>query len=81
MIKGLKNKLPCKIGHWKNIKSCKSNYHSNPIDLLTELPEDIDFAESYVFDYNQFIYPGKTGYVRMLIFYTEALLIKLKCKQ
>ena len=72
MIKVLTNKIPYKIGPWKNIESWKSNYHPDPTYLVTELPEDIDFVESYVFDCNRFIHPGKTGYVRMQNFYTEA---------
>ena len=46
MIKTLTNKLPCKIGPWRSIKSWKSNYHPDPTDLLTELPEDTEFVES-----------------------------------
>ena len=59
MIKALANKLPCRIGPWT---------HSNQstlkeTDLLTELQEEVNFVESYVYDYNRFISPGKTCYV------------------
>ena len=50
MIKALTNRLPCKIEPWKNIKSGIYNYHPDQTDLLTELPEDIDFVKSYIFD-------------------------------
>ena len=59
-------------GTLEDIKTWKSKYHPDPTDLLTELLEDINFVESYVFDYNQFIDSGKTGYIRMQIFYTGA---------
>ena len=48
MVKALTNKLPCFVGPWKN-----SNLQYGDIkkaDLLTVLPENIDFVESYVFD-------------------------------
>ena len=40
-------------------------------DLFTDLPEDIDLVEYYVFDYNRFLASGKIGYVRMNIFYNN----------
>ena len=68
MIKALTNKLPCFVGPWKN------NVTYGPLkkeDLMTVLPDDIDFVESYVFDYNRFLGAGKTGYVRLHIFYSD----------
>ena len=69
MIKALTNKLPCKIGPWLT-----SNMPSGRIcerDLLSELPEDLDVVEARVYDFNRFFPAGKTGYVRMNIFYTD----------
>ena len=80
MIKSITNTLPCKIRPWKNIKLGNLSNTQTPTDLLTELPEDIEFSELYVFDYNQFIDPGNTGYARMKISILR-LLIKLKCKE
>ena len=70
MIKALTNKLPCKVGPWhtSNLPSGKINDR----DLLSELPEDLDEVESRVYDFNRFFSAGKTGYVRMNIFYTDA---------
>ena len=61
MLKALSNKLPCRVGPWldTNLKNGKIK----DSDLLPTLPEDIDFVESYVYDYNRFIQPGKNGYV------------------
>ena len=67
MLKTLTNKLPCKVGPWKR----QSIIKLSEADLHNCLPEDIDFVESYVFDYNRFISPGKTGYVRLHIFYSD----------
>ena len=57
MLKVLSNKLPCRVGPW-NITNLK-NGTPKLTDLLTELPVDIDFVESYIFDFNRFIQPGK----------------------
>ena len=35
MIKALTNKLPYKIGPWKNIEIWKSIYHPDPTDSIT----------------------------------------------
>eukprot|EP00555_Chaetoceros_dichaeta_P000547 CAMPEP_0198276746 /NCGR_PEP_ID=MMETSP1447-20131203/65472_1 /TAXON_ID=420782 /ORGANISM="Chaetoceros dichaeta, Strain CCMP1751" /LENGTH=257 /DNA_ID=CAMNT_0043971709 /DNA_START=2739 /DNA_END=3509 /DNA_ORIENTATION=+ len=61
MLSALTNKLPCRVGPWTfNSLSSKVPVDS---DLLKLLPKDVDFVESYVYDYNRFISPGKTGYV------------------
>jgi hypothetical protein len=68
MLKSLTNKLPCRVGPWIMNQS-KSSLKEK--DLLKILPENIDFAESYVYDYNRFISPGKTGYVRLHIYFSN----------
>ena len=68
MIKTLTNKLPCRVGPWIMNKGASALTEK---DLYKVLPEDIDFVESYVFDYNRFLSPGKTGYVRLHIFYSD----------
>ena len=69
MLKALTNKLPCRVGPWNMTNIA----HTTPTsaDLLTSLPDDVDFVESYVFDYNRFIGSGKTGYVRLHIYYSD----------
>ena len=68
MLKALTNKLPCFVGPWKP----NTTYGElKKEDLLTVLPENIDFVESYVFDYNIFLGAGKTGYVRLHIFFSD----------
>ena len=69
MIKALTNKLPCKLGPWK-MKDSKT--HLKVHDLLSELPEDIDFAETYIYDFNRFLALGKNGYVRLNFFYSDS---------
>ena len=69
MLKALSNKLPCRVGPWLNVNIKTGELKSK--DLLKTLPEDVDFVESYVYDYNRFIQPGKNGYVRLLIFYSD----------
>ena len=49
----------------------KSPYNPTPEDLLAVPSVDINFVESYVFDYNRFLSPEKNGYVRMNIFYSN----------
>ena len=69
ILKALSNKLPCRVGPWTN-----SNFKDGALskkDLLKTLPEDIDFVESYIYDYNRFIQPGKNGYVRMRIYFSD----------
>lgn len=69
MIKTLSNKLPCKVGPWILNQSITVIKES---DLCKFLPEDdIDFVESYVFGYSRLLAPGKNGYVRLRIFYTD----------
>ena len=68
MIKALTNKLPCKIGPWK-LKDNKTNLKIT--DLLTELPEDIDFVETYIYDFNRFLSLEKNGYVRLNFYYSD----------
>ena len=69
MVKALTNKLPCRLGPWK----MKDNRTFLKItDLITELPEDIDFVETYVYDFNRFLAFGKNGYVRLNFFYSES---------
>ena len=72
MLKAITNKLPYKVRPWKIIQSWKSIYHPNPKYLLTDLPGDINFVKSYVFDCKRFVDPGRRGDVRMKMFYTEA---------
>ena len=43
-----------------------------PNRFINGLPEDINFIESYCFDYNRYIDYGKTGYAIIYIFYTKA---------
>ena len=70
MLKVLTNKLPCRVGLW-NISNFE--YGTPKLkDLLTELPIDVDFVESYIYDFNRFIQPGKNGYVRPHIYYSSA---------
>ena len=69
MLRTLSNKLPCRVGPWTLIRPTSSVKDQ---DLYKTLPEDIDFVESYVFDYNRFLSPGKTGYVRLHIFYSDS---------
>ena len=68
MIKALTNKLQCRVGPW-NLKGRKTTLKMK--DLVRELPEDVDFVESYVYGYSRFLRLGKTGYVRLHIFYSE----------
>ena len=68
MIKSLTNKLPCRVGPWI-MNQFKISLKEK--DLLKILPENIDFVESYVYDYNRFISPGKTGYVRLRIYFSN----------
>ena len=68
MLKALSNKLPCRLGPWK---MNQTNMVIKKKDLLKELPLDVDLTESYVYDYNRFLSPGKTCYVRMNIFYSN----------
>ena len=58
MLKALTNKTSCRVGPWKP-KDKTTKLRTS--DLLTELPEDVDFVESYVFDFNRFLALGKTG--------------------
>ena len=68
MLKSLTNKLPCRVGPWILLNS------KTPLkekDLFKTLPENIDLVESYVYDYNRFISPGKSGYVRLNIYFSD----------
>ena len=69
MLKALTNKLPCRVGPW----TYNSLSKKVPLDedFLKALPHDVDFVESYGYDYNRFIAPGKTGYVRLNIYYSD----------
>jgi len=69
MLSALTNKLPCRVGPW-TFNSLSSKVPADS-DLLKLLPKDVDFVESYVYDYNRFISPGKTGYVRLNIYYSD----------
>lgn len=68
MLKALTNKLPCRVGKW-GIN--KSNIPTDDKGLYTSFPENIDIVESYVFNFNRFLSPGKTGYVRLQIFFSD----------
>ena len=68
MIKSLTNKLPCRVGPWIKINPKISLKEK---DLFKTLPENIDLVESYIYDYNRFISPGKTGYVRLNIYFSN----------
>ena len=68
MIKAMTNKIRCRVGPWK-LQGRKTTLKMK--DLVKELPEDIDFVESYVYDYSRFLRLGKTGYVRLHVFYSE----------
>ena len=69
MIKALTNKLPCKLGPWK-MKDSTTRLKVD--DLLTELPENVDFVETYVYDFNRFLALDKNGYVRLNFFYSDS---------
>ena len=82
MLKVLTNKLPCRLGPW-NISNLKYGTPRST-DLFTTLPIDLDFVESYIFDFNIFIQPGKNGYVRLQIYYfplTSTSEIQSVCSQ
>ena len=68
MIKALTNKIHCRVGPWK-LQGRKT--HLKMKDLVKELPEEVNFVESYVYDYSRFLRLGKTGYVRLHVFYSE----------
>ena len=68
MIKALSNKIPCRVGQW-NTRTLDGKIRME--DLLTELPEDVDFVESYIFDYNIVWHREKPGYVKLNIYYTD----------
>ena len=68
MIKALTNKVHCRVGPWK-LQGRKTTLQKK--DLLKELPEEVNFVESYVYDYSRFLRLGKTGYVRLHVFYSE----------
>ena len=69
MLKSLSNKLPCRVGPW--LDNTLTNGSIQDSDLINTLPEDIDFVEAYVYEYNRFIQPGKNGYVRLRIFFSD----------
>ena len=56
MLKALTNKISCRIGPWKQ-KDKKTKLKKE--DLITQLPEDVDFVESYVYDFKRFFNSGK----------------------
>ena len=68
-LKVLTRKLPCRVGPW-NISNLA---YKDPKEeeLLTILPEDIDFVELYVFDFNRFLAPVKIRYVRLNMFNSD----------
>ena len=69
MLKALMNKLPCRVGP-RNTRNLAYDYLKEN-NSLTNLPEDIDFVESYIFDYNRFLALGKNLYVKLNIFYSD----------
>ena len=68
MLKSLTNKLPRRVGPW-TLNQAKDSIKEK--DLYKALPEDVDFVEYYIFNYNRFLAPGKTGYVRLHIFFSD----------
>ena len=63
MFKSLSNKLPfIKLGPWLKDSPSKR-------ELIAELPEDVDVAEKYVYDFNRFLSPGGRLYGRIQLFY------------
>ena len=70
ILKLLTNKLSCQVGPW-NTSNLAYTYPKEE-ELLSILPEDIDFMELYVFGYNIFFIAGKIGYVRLNTFYSES---------
>ena len=70
MLKALTNKRPCRVGSWKPKDKSTQPRTSK---LLTVLHEDVDFVESYVFDFNRFLALGKTGYSILNIFILKRL--------
>ena len=71
MLKALMNKLPCRIGPW-NIRNLAYEDPKEE-DLLTILPEDTDFVESYVFDYNRSLALDTIRCVRLNMFYSDLI--------
>ena len=57
ILKALTRKIPCRVGPW-NISNLVYDDPKKD-DLLTNLLDNIDFVESYVFHYNRFLAPGK----------------------
>ena len=70
MIKSLTNKLPCRVGKWS---ITNKNLPTGEQGLYTSFPENIDLVESYVFNFNRFLAPGKTGYVRLQFFFSDLI--------
>ena len=72
ILNTLSNKLHCNIVPcWKYVKQWVLIKYLNPKDVLTELPEDVDFIESYIFNYNHFIPLDRTGNIHVHIFYLD----------
>ena len=69
LIIALTNKLPVKIGPWQY--SAKSKINPISSEFYTYLPEDVDIAEAYIFDYIWFIKAGKIGCFRLQLFYGD----------
>ena len=69
MLKSLTNNLPVKVGPWKFDDRSKIKPLSS--EFYTCLPEDVDIIEAYIFNYNQFIRAGKTGYFWLQLFYGD----------
>ena len=65
MIKSLTNRIPSvDVVPW--IANPTKKYV-----FLTELPEDLDMAENYIYDFNQFQSPRDRGYFQIQIFYKK----------
>ena len=63
MLRSLVNKVPSvKFVPWSGLTTKKDMF-------LTELPEDLDIVEKYVYDFNRFYSPGDRAYCRINIQY------------
>lgn len=65
MLRILVNKVPSvRFGPWWGLVT-----KLNSGKLLTEIPEDLDIAEKYLYDFTQFYSPGDRYYCRINMLY------------
>ena len=65
----LKNKIPVKIGPWQF--NSKFTEYSTARELYSCLPEDVELAEAYVFDYSKGIKAGRLDCFILQLFYSN----------